>query len=173
MDTMRLATACSCYHMFITMVDGISSNCEPNCHLHSSAAFCRSQQWKKVIVTVQCTSKSSDWQCRKEKKCMALICILQNGAVALDFPSVAAGEVQGPELLGRHTESSELPCLPWNTDHRTLNHPAAELIHAIRTDWDISHYQDLEDPSLQPVTLSQKLAWPGLLFFTSAFLSGL
>lgn len=34
----------------------------------------------------------------------------------------------GLELERLHAESSEPPCLFWNTGHRTLNHPVAEVI---------------------------------------------
>lgn len=82
---------------------------------------------KEVTVTAQCTSKSDDWQCTKERKTWLWPHPSQQSC-CLDFPSEAAGEEQGLELERLHTESPELPCLFWNTNHRTLNHPVAELI---------------------------------------------
>lgn len=127
MDAMRLAMLCSCYHMFITVVDGIPTNCEPNCHLHSLSWFFQVTAVKKVTATAQCTSKSGDWQCTKERRPWLWPHPSQQSG-CLDCPSVAAGEEQGLELERLHAESSELPCLFWNTGHRTLNHPVAEVI---------------------------------------------
>lgn len=106
MDAMRLATSCSHYHMFITMVDGIPSNCEPNCHLHSLSCFFQVMAMKKVTVTVQCTSKSGD---RLSMKVRRLWPHPSQQSCCLDFPSVAAGEEQGLELERLHISHQNCP----------------------------------------------------------------
>lgn len=129
-----------------TTVDGISSNCEPHCHLHYSSCLCQVTAVRIVTVTVQCTNKSGDWQ-RREVHGSGYI--LQNTAIALDFPSVAAGTgaIKAPHWVIR-AALSVLEHWPHNIEPYYSWTNAA--IHTAR---DTGYHQDLKDPSTaQPHT---------------------